>query len=186
MGWQASIQPLQIGILGTERKRLANAPVQLSRVMSSCLCKYGEGAGFPFQVESLEDGVDDAVHALDIHKAHHRPGAPPNFYEAALDHIGCPQLAPQVAGKGEEGHFVQSLRLENHSIPTVRIAPSGLVTENALVIVDGATPGLSAVRKLPVVCRPSGFACESEDAFVTCSKNLCCPALKRLRKKSTR
>jgi hypothetical protein len=26
-------------------------------VMSSCLCKYGEGAGFPFQIESLEDGV---------------------------------------------------------------------------------------------------------------------------------
>jgi hypothetical protein len=23
------------------------------------LCKYGEGAGFPFQIESLEDGVDD-------------------------------------------------------------------------------------------------------------------------------
>ena len=44
-------------------------------VMSSCLCKYGEGAGFPFQVESLEDGVDDAVHALDIHKARHWPGA---------------------------------------------------------------------------------------------------------------
>jgi hypothetical protein len=31
MGWQASIQSLQIGVLGTERKRLANAPVQLSR-----------------------------------------------------------------------------------------------------------------------------------------------------------
>jgi len=30
-------------------------------VMSSCLCKYGEGAGFPLQIESLEDGIDDAV-----------------------------------------------------------------------------------------------------------------------------
>ena len=40
-------------------------------VMSSCLCKYGEGAGFPFQVESLEDGVDDTVHALDIYEAGH-------------------------------------------------------------------------------------------------------------------
>src|SRR5271163_3548530 len=61
-----------------------------TRVMSSCLCKYGEGAGFPFQVESLEDGVDDAVHALDIHKAHHRPGTPSDFHEAAFDHIGGP------------------------------------------------------------------------------------------------
>ena len=31
----------------------------------------------------------------------------------------------------------------------------------------------SAIRKLLVACRPSGLACESEDAFVTCSKNLC-------------
>ena len=80
--------------------------------MSSCLCKYGEGAGFPFQVESLEDGVDDAVHARDIHKAHHRPGAPPDFYEAALDHIGCPQLAPQVARKSEEGKQPQQVALQ--------------------------------------------------------------------------
>src|SRR5215471_24584 len=28
-------------------------------VTSSCVCKNLEGAGFPFQVESLEDGVDD-------------------------------------------------------------------------------------------------------------------------------
>src|SRR5215469_9095826 len=40
-------------------------------VTSSCLCKNAEGAGFPFQVEALEDGMDDPVHALnDVHKAH--------------------------------------------------------------------------------------------------------------------
>jgi hypothetical protein len=33
-------------------------------VTSSCLYKYGEGAGFPLQIESLEDGVDDAVHTF--------------------------------------------------------------------------------------------------------------------------
>src|ERR1019366_10789031 len=38
------------------------------------------------------------------------------------------------------------------------------------------TPVWSAIWKLPVARRPSGLACESEDAFVTCSKNLCCPA----------
>ena len=26
-------------------------------VTSSCLCRYGEGAGFPFQIESLELGA---------------------------------------------------------------------------------------------------------------------------------
>jgi len=40
-------------------------------VTSSCLCKYGEGAGFPSQVESLEDGVDDAIHAFYVHKTNH-------------------------------------------------------------------------------------------------------------------
>ena len=38
---------------------------------SSCLCKNSEGAGFPFQVEALEDGVNDTIHALDVHKANH-------------------------------------------------------------------------------------------------------------------
>ncbi len=48
---------------------------QLIEVMSSCLCKNLEGVIFPLQVEAVEDRVDDAVHAFDIHKADHRPGA---------------------------------------------------------------------------------------------------------------
>ena len=31
---------------------------------SSCLGKIRRGVGFPLQIESLDDGVDDAVHAL--------------------------------------------------------------------------------------------------------------------------
>jgi hypothetical protein len=57
-------------------------------VTSSCLCKYGEGAGFPFQVEALEDGVNDAIHAFDIHKTHHGPGSPAHLHEASLDDVG--------------------------------------------------------------------------------------------------
>ena len=38
-------------------------------VTSSRLCKYAEGAVFPFQVESLEDGVDDSIHGLHINEA---------------------------------------------------------------------------------------------------------------------
>jgi hypothetical protein len=41
--------------------------------MSSCLCKKVEGAIFPFQVESLEDGVNDAVHAFYVDEADHGP-----------------------------------------------------------------------------------------------------------------
>jgi hypothetical protein len=66
--------------------------------MSSCLCKKLEGAVFPFQVESLEDGVNDSVHALHVHKANHGPGAAPDFHEAALDDVGGPQLLPQRPG----------------------------------------------------------------------------------------
>src|SRR5919108_3788005 len=54
--------------------------------MSRCLCKYGEGAGFPFQVKSLEDGVDDAVHTFYVYKAGHGTSPPANFDEATLNH----------------------------------------------------------------------------------------------------
>ena len=72
-------------------------------VPSSCLCKYAEGAGFPFQVESLENGVDDAIHGLHVDEADHGAGAASDFDEAALDDVGGAQLAPQVFGKGEAG-----------------------------------------------------------------------------------
>jgi hypothetical protein len=37
-------------------------------VMSSRLCKSLEGAVFPFQVKSLEDGINDAVHTSHVEK----------------------------------------------------------------------------------------------------------------------
>jgi hypothetical protein len=52
------------------------------------LCKYAEGAGFPFQIESLEDGVDDAVDGRHIDEADHGPSAAVNFDEAAFDYVG--------------------------------------------------------------------------------------------------
>jgi hypothetical protein len=58
------------------------------RVMSSCLCKRLEAAIFPFQVESLENGVNDSIHALHVHKANHGQGAAPDFHEAALNDVG--------------------------------------------------------------------------------------------------
>src|SRR5581483_460110 len=71
-------------------------------VMSRGLCKNLEGAVFPFQVEALEDGVDDSVHAVYVHKAHHGPGTPPDLDKAALDDVGGAQLPPQVPGEAEE------------------------------------------------------------------------------------
>ena len=76
----------------------ANSPA----VMSSRLCKYAEGASFPFQVESLEDGVDDPVHGLHVDEADHGAGSSAHFDEAALDDVGGAQLAPQVLWESEK------------------------------------------------------------------------------------
>src|ERR1700752_427099 len=78
-------------------------------VMSSRLCKKVEGAGFPFQVESLEDGVDDGVHAFEVDKAHHGSGSASHLDEAALDHIAGAQFAPQVPGESEERQQLQQV-----------------------------------------------------------------------------
>ena len=85
-------------------------------VMSSCLCKNPEGAVFPFQVKALEDGINDAIDALDVHKAHHRPSAPSYLNETTLDDIGGAQFSPQVPGKAEEGQqlWQVALQLSHH------------------------------------------------------------------------
>ena len=57
-------------------------------VTSSCLCKNTEGAGFPFQIESLENGVDDPVHTAHVDEADHGPGASPYLDETAFNDIG--------------------------------------------------------------------------------------------------
>src|SRR5579864_734041 len=83
-----------------------------ARVMSSGLCKKVEGAVFPFQVESLEDGVDDAVDALHVDEADHGPSSAANFHEAAFDDIGGAHLLPQVAGQGEEREQFRQVALQ--------------------------------------------------------------------------
>jgi hypothetical protein len=65
--------------------------------MSSGLFKSVEGAVFPFQVESLEDGEDDAVPTGYVDEADHRPGMASYFHEAAFDDMGGAPL-PQVSG----------------------------------------------------------------------------------------
>jgi hypothetical protein len=49
-------------------------PLRTRAVTSSCLCKQREGAGFPSQVESPQDGVDGPVHTFYVYKAHHGTG----------------------------------------------------------------------------------------------------------------
>ena len=72
------------------------------QVTSSCLCNNPEGAVFPFQVKALEDGINDAIYAFDVHKAHHGPGAPSYLDETTLDDVGGAQLSPQVPWEAKE------------------------------------------------------------------------------------
>jgi hypothetical protein len=87
--------------------------VNAGLVTPSCLCKNAEGAGFPFQVKALEDGVEDTIHALEVDKAHHGPGAAAHLDEAALNNIGGAQLLPPMPREAEER---QQLRVSLHPL----------------------------------------------------------------------
>jgi len=63
--------------------------------MSRDLCKLPKGARAPLQVKSVKDRENNPLHALRIHKTHHRSGPPSHFDEAPLNHIGRPELAPE-------------------------------------------------------------------------------------------
>src|SRR5580765_5683951 len=85
-------------------------------VMSSRLCKKLEGAVFPVEDKSLEDGINNPVHAFHVDKADHGPGSASDFHEATLDNVGGPQLTPQMLRKVEEAQQLRQvlLQLANH------------------------------------------------------------------------
>ena len=83
-----------------EQNRLCNWPP--ARVMSSRLCKNPDGAVFPFQVDSLEAGINDAIYTLYIHKTDYRPRAPTYINETTLNDVGGAQFTPQMLGNGKE------------------------------------------------------------------------------------
>ena len=63
--------------------------------MSRYLCKLAKGALAPLQVKPAKDGENNPLHALHVHKTHHRAGATADLDEAPLNHIGRPQLPPE-------------------------------------------------------------------------------------------
>ena len=73
------------------------------KVTSSCLCKSLEGAGFPFQVKAIKDGIDNSVHTFHVYKADHRPRPPSHLHETTLNDIGGAQLLPEMFRETEEG-----------------------------------------------------------------------------------
>ena len=55
--------------------------------MSTTFRKNLKGAILLLQVEAVEDRVDNAVDAFDIHKADHRPGPSRDIDEQAFDNV---------------------------------------------------------------------------------------------------
>src|SRR6266496_3279016 len=91
----------------------------------SRLCKKLEGAVFPFQVESLEDGVDDAVHAVHVDEADHGPGSSAYFHETTFNDIGGAHLLPQVPGQSEERQQFGQIALQSPHHGPVLPQPAG-------------------------------------------------------------
>src|SRR5271166_5686254 len=99
-------------------------PAVVSGVTSSCLCKNPEGAVFPFQIESLEDGVDDPIHALHVDEADHGPSAASNFHKTAFDNVGGAQLLPQMSGEPKERQQLRQIGLQLSHHAGIRRAPA--------------------------------------------------------------
>src|SRR5438445_10573142 len=83
-----------------------------SGVTSSCLCKKSEGAVLPLLIESLKNGIDDSLHAGDIHEHDHGPGAAAHFHEAPFDGIGGAQFAPQRLPELDEREQLRQIALQ--------------------------------------------------------------------------
>lgn len=115
---------------------------------SSCLCKNTEGAGFPFQAEALEDGLNDAVHAMHVDKAHHGTSAAAHLHKAALDDIGGAQLPPYLSGNAEESQQLRQIGLQlAHDVGIVLAPPPGERVSRGL---GRRSAGGSSLLRLPV------------------------------------
>ncbi len=83
--------------------------------MSSSLCKKPEGAIFSFPVESLENGVDDSIHALHVHKANHGPGAAPTSTKQRSMMLVVRNFFHRGRGKAKNDSSSQS-RMQSHLV----------------------------------------------------------------------
>ena len=61
-------------------------------VMSCGMCKNVDSAVAPFQVETLEDRVDDSIDAGHVHKPDHGLGTPTNLHKNTLNHVSGSQF----------------------------------------------------------------------------------------------
>lgn len=58
------------------------------------MCKWFDGASFPIEVKSMEDGISDSVHALCVDEADDGPRASSYFHETVFNDVGGAELTP--------------------------------------------------------------------------------------------
>lgn len=93
--------------------------------MSSCLRKNSEAVVFPVFIETVEDDIDDPVHAVDMGEHNHGSGSATHLHKTALDGIGGSQLLPQVTGEAPEVEQPGQILLQATDRPRVDGLPVG-------------------------------------------------------------
>src|SRR5579883_983020 len=121
----------------------------LARVMSSCLCKKAEGTvpPFVFFVVTIEDGIDDSIHARDVPEANHRASSSENLDKESLDHVGGAQLAPERPGEVEEGEQLGQIAFELLDHRWISILPASSKTAKRPL---GLAPTICPIDRLRV------------------------------------
>jgi hypothetical protein len=70
---------------------------------AACVKKAERGVPpFVLLAVTIEDRIDDPIHAVDIHEANHRSRPAGNLDKATLHHVGGLQAAPKMLGKTVE------------------------------------------------------------------------------------
>src|SRR5579875_3454433 len=139
--------PVRVWFIMTPR--LARVKLPYRAVMSSCLCKKAEGTvpPFVFFVVTIEDGIDDSIHARDVHEANHRASSSAHLDKASLDHVGGAQLAPERPGEVEEGEQLGQIAFELLDHRWISILPASSKTAKRPL---GLAPTLCPIDRLRV------------------------------------
>ena len=93
------LRNLGVRNLGIRTRVKPHCKLDSGWVPSSCLCKNSEGAVFPIAVKAAKNRKDNPVHAMHVDKTDHGSSSTAHFHKTALDHIGRPQLSPQMLGE---------------------------------------------------------------------------------------
>ena len=94
----------------------------------------------------MENGVNDAIHTLDIHKTDHGTGSPSDLDEAALDDVGGAEFAPQVSGHGEKREQLRQVAFQSANHAAVSSSPTcAKIAERSFGLGTGVLPSCRGI-----------------------------------------